>query len=174
MYAILQHGGHQYRVTAGDRLLVDRLPAEVGDTVSLEPVLFIADGEKATSEAAALRGASVTAVVVAHRRGHKVRVFSYKPKKRHRRTLGYRSQLTELRVEAVVPPKTEARAKQPKAEAPAKQPQGEAPAKQPRAKATTARPRAEVAKAAEAAPKTEAAPKPARKPTARRKPADGA
>jgi large subunit ribosomal protein L21 len=102
MYAILKHGGHQYRVTNGDRLLVDRLPAEVGATVTLEPVLLIADGDKATSDAAGLDGAHVTAVVVSHRRGHKIRVFSYKAKKRHRRTLGHRSQLTELRVEDVV------------------------------------------------------------------------
>ena len=163
MYAILQHGGHQYRVTAGDRLLVDRLPAEVGDTVSLEPVLFIADGESSTGDAAALRGASVTAVVVAHRRGHKIRVFSYKPKKRHRRTLGHRSQLTELRVEEVVAPKD--------GDKPAAKRQRAA--SEPAAKKAAQEP--EEAPVAETAPETEAAPaKPARKSTARRKPADGA
>ncbi|MBV8445227.1 MAG: 50S ribosomal protein L21 [Candidatus Dormibacteraeota bacterium] len=149
MYAILQHGGHQYRVTTGDRLLVDRLPAEVGDTVSLEPVLFLADGESSTGDTAALRGASVTAVVVAHRKGHKIRVFSYKPKKRHRRTLGYRSQLTELRVEAVVAPKD-----------------GDKPAAR--------RTRAKSEPAAEEATETAPATKPARKSPARKKAADGA
>jgi large subunit ribosomal protein L21 len=102
LYAILEHGGHQYRVTTGDRLLVDRLPADVGSTVRLEPVLFIGDGETTSADRASLSGAHVTAVVVAHRLGHKIRVFSYKPKKRHRRTLGYRSKLTELRVDTVV------------------------------------------------------------------------
>ena len=101
MYAILKHGGHQYRVAAGDRLLVDRLAAEIGSKVTLEPVLLVADGDGAQVGAAALAGAKVIATVVAHRRGRKLRVFTYKPKKRHRRTLGYRSQLTELVVEEV-------------------------------------------------------------------------
>ena len=101
MYAILKHGGHQYRVTAGDRLLVDRLPAEVGSTVTLEPVLLVGDGDGAEVGAGTVAGARVLATVVAHRRGRKLRVFTFKPKKRHRRTLGYRSQLTELRIDEV-------------------------------------------------------------------------
>ena len=104
MYAILKHGGHQYRVAPGDRLLVDRLTAEVGSRVTLEPVLMVADGDAiADVGTGALPGAHVLATVVAHRRGRKLRVFTYKPKKRHRRTLGYRSQLTELLVEEVAP-----------------------------------------------------------------------
>lgn len=101
MYAILKHGGHQYRVSPGDRLLVDRLVAEVGSTVTLEPVLLVADGDSAEVGPGAVSGAHVTATVVAHRRGRKLRVFTYKPKKRHRRTLGYRSALTELLIEDV-------------------------------------------------------------------------
>src|SRR5437879_8716009 len=97
-YAILKHGGHQYRVSAGDRLLVDRLTAEVGSTVTLEPVLFVANGAAADVGAGAVPDARVIARVVAHRRGRKLRVFTYKPKKRSRRTLGHRSQLTELRI----------------------------------------------------------------------------
>jgi len=97
-YAILKHGGHQYRVAAGDRLLVDRLSADVGSTVTLEPVLFVANGANSEIGAGAVAGARVIATVVAHRRGRKLRVFTFKPKKRHRRTLGYRSQLTELRI----------------------------------------------------------------------------
>ncbi|TMB92434.1 MAG: 50S ribosomal protein L21 [Chloroflexi bacterium] len=100
MYAILEHGGHQYRVTTGDRLLVDRIPAEIGSTVTLEPVLMVVEGG-AAEVGAGVSSASVTATVIAHRRGRKLRVFTYKPKKRRRRTMGYRSQLTELRVEEV-------------------------------------------------------------------------
>src|SRR5215472_16528362 len=102
MYAILKHGGHQYRVAPGDRLLVDRLTADVGSQVTLEPVLMVADGDAiADVGTGAVPGAHVLATVVAHRRGRKLRVFTYKPKKRHRRTLGYRSQLTELLIEEV-------------------------------------------------------------------------
>ena len=101
MYAILQHGGHQYRVASGDRILVDRIPVEVGSTVTLESVLLIGDGAESDVAKGSPLQASVTATVVAHRRGRKIRVFTYKPKKRHRRTLGYRSQLTELLIDDI-------------------------------------------------------------------------
>src|SRR5471032_1865948 len=89
MYAILQHGGHQYRVASGDRILVDRIPVEVGSTVTLESVLLLGDGAEADVAKGSPVEASVTATVIAHRKGRKIRVFTYKPKKRHRRTLGY-------------------------------------------------------------------------------------
>jgi len=115
MYAILQHGGHQYRVASGDRILVDRIPVEVGSTVTLESVLLLGDGAETDVAKGSPVEASVTATVIAHRRGRKIRVFTYKPKKRHRRTLGYRSQLTELLIEEVGRGKAEAK---PKAAAP--------------------------------------------------------
>jgi large subunit ribosomal protein L21 len=115
MYAILQHGGHQYRVASGDRILVDRIPVEVGSTVTLESVLLIGDGAETDVAKGSPVEASVTATVIAHRRGRKIRVFTYKPKKRHRRTLGFRSQLTELRIDEVARGKGGAR---PKATAP--------------------------------------------------------
>jgi large subunit ribosomal protein L21 len=115
MYAILQHGGHQYRVASGDRILVDRIPVEVGSTVTLESVLLIGDGAETDVAKGSPVEASVTATVIAHRRGRKIRVFTYKPKKRHRRTLGFRSQLTELRIDEVARGKDGAK---PKAKAP--------------------------------------------------------
>jgi large subunit ribosomal protein L21 len=102
MYAILQHGGHQYRVSPGDRLVIDRLTAEVGDVVALEPVLTVSDGADTTVGTPVVAGARVAAVVVGHSQGRKIRVFKYKAKKRFRRTQGHRSQLTELRIEAVL------------------------------------------------------------------------
>jgi large subunit ribosomal protein L21 len=102
MYAIVQHGGHQYRLAPGDRLVVDRLAAEVGSTVTLEPVLLLGGVQGEDSGLDAARGARVTAVVVGHRLGRKLRIFKYKPKKRHRRTRGHRSRYTELRVEALL------------------------------------------------------------------------
>ena len=103
MYAIVQQGGHQYRVSPGDRLVVDRLEAEVGSVVALEPVLLLhGDAGEATLGAPTVDGARVAAVVVAHTKGRKLRVFKYKAKKRYRRTQGHRSHLTELRVEALL------------------------------------------------------------------------
>jgi large subunit ribosomal protein L21 len=102
MYAILSHGGRQYRVSAGDRLLVDRLVAEVGSVVALEPLLLTGgEGEK-TAHGKDLEGMRVAATVVAHRRGKKLRIFKYKAKKRSRKVAGYRSDLTELRVESIL------------------------------------------------------------------------
>jgi large subunit ribosomal protein L21 len=102
MYAIVQQGGHQYRLAPGDRFLVDRMAAEVGSMIALEPVLLLGDADGAGSGIDAAAGARVAAVVVGHRLGRKLRVFKYKAKKRYRRTQGHRSRYTELRVEALL------------------------------------------------------------------------
>jgi large subunit ribosomal protein L21 len=186
MYAILQHGGHQYRVASGDRILVDRIPVEVGSTVTLESVLLIGDGAETDVAKGSPVEASVTATVIAHRRGRKIRVFTYKPKKRHRRTLGYRSQLTELRIDEVARGKADekpkAAAKPRKAAEPAKAEVAAAPA--PEGAAVAEAPEtATAALAVEDAPAEKvdekvAAKKPAaakpRAPRAKKDPADGA
>ncbi len=197
MYAILQHGGHQYRVASGDRILVDRIPVEVGSTVTLESVLLIGDGAETDVAKGSPVEASVTATVIAHRRGRKIRVFSYKPKKRHRRTLGYRSQLTELLIEEVgrgkpaAKPKASApkRAAAPKAAAKADPIEAEAEAVATEAAAIAVEAEvaeAEIAAAEEAvedaveaeveaaAAEKPAAPKRARTPKPKKEPADGA
>jgi large subunit ribosomal protein L21 len=102
MYAIVQQGGHQYRLAPGDRFLVDRMAAEVGSMIALEPVLLLGDADGAAAGVDAAQGARVAAVVVGHRLGRKLRVYKYKAKKRYRRTHGHRSRYTELRVEALL------------------------------------------------------------------------
>lgn len=101
MYAILSHGGRQYRVSAGDRLVVDRLEAEVGSVIALEPIL-LTGGDGATGLGREIEGMRVAATVVAHTRGRKLRIFKYKAKKRYRKVAGHRSDLTELRVESIL------------------------------------------------------------------------
>jgi len=101
-FAVVRHGGHQYRVTPGDRLVVDRLPSAVGDVIGLGPVLLLSDGNGVQVDAASLEGVRVAATVAGHRRGRKIRVFTFKPKKRHRRTLGFRAEQTELVVDRVL------------------------------------------------------------------------
>ena len=83
--------------------------------MTLESVLLLGDGAETDVAKGSPVEASVTATVIAHRRGRKIRVFTYKPKKRHRRTLGYRSQLTELLIDEVGRGKAQAK---PKAAAP--------------------------------------------------------
>jgi large subunit ribosomal protein L21 len=101
-FAVVRHGGHQYRVSAGDRLVVDRLPSAVGDVVGLEPVLLLSDGHGVQVDPASLEGIRVAATVAGHHRGRKIRVFTFKPKKRHRRTLGFRAELTDLVIDGVL------------------------------------------------------------------------
>jgi large subunit ribosomal protein L21 len=101
-FVVVCHGGHQYRVTPGDRLVVDRLPSAVGDVIGLGPVLLLSDENGVQVDAASLGGVRVAATVAGHRRGRKIRVFTFKPKKRHRRTLGFRAEQTELVVDRVL------------------------------------------------------------------------
>jgi large subunit ribosomal protein L21 len=96
MYAIVKTGGKQYRVEPGQRLLVERLSADVGATVSLEPVLYRA--EKVAFDEASLAGVRVNAKVLAHERGPKLRVFKFKPKRGYKRRTGHRQELTRIEV----------------------------------------------------------------------------
>lgn len=100
MYAVVTVGGHQHRVTTGDRLLVERCEAQVGSSILLSPVLFAVtdDGVVAPDK---LAHVAVEATVLGHPRGRKLYVFKYKAKKRYRKMRGYRSDLTEIRVSRV-------------------------------------------------------------------------
>ncbi len=96
--AVVISGGKQYRVAPGDRILVDRLAAEAGSELRLERVLMIADEKKTVVTPAELAGQLVTARVLGHRRGPKVDVIRYKPKKRVRVHRGSRADLTALEI----------------------------------------------------------------------------
>jgi large subunit ribosomal protein L21 len=96
VYAIVKTGGKQYRVERGQTLLVERLAAEQGSSVALEPILYRSDD--AVFDAAGLKKVKVTATVVAHERGEKLRVFKFKPKRGYKRRTGHRQELTRLHV----------------------------------------------------------------------------
>jgi len=96
MYAIVKTGGKQYRVSEGQSLLVERLPADEGATVELLPLLVV-DGED-VRDGEALSGASVAARVVAHERGPKLRVVKFKPKRGYKRRTGHRQNLTRIEI----------------------------------------------------------------------------
>lgn len=101
MYAVVKTGGKQYRVAAGDILEVEKLDGEVGDTVSLEEVLLVANGDTVQIGQPTVDGASVTAKITGQHRGNKVQVFRYRPKKRIRVRHGHRQYLTRLEIESV-------------------------------------------------------------------------
>jgi large subunit ribosomal protein L21 len=96
MYAIVKTGGKQYRVERGQTLLVERLAAEQGSSVALEPILYRSDD--AVFDAAGLKKVKVTAKIVAHERGEKLRVFKFKPKRGYKRRTGHRQDLTQIEV----------------------------------------------------------------------------
>jgi large subunit ribosomal protein L21 len=95
-YAIVKTGGKQYRVEQGQSLLVERLRADEGAKVSLEP-LFVRDGDKLADGGDAAK-ATVSAKVIAHERGPKIHVLKFKPKRGYKRRTGHRQELTRLEV----------------------------------------------------------------------------
>jgi large subunit ribosomal protein L21 len=96
MYAIVKTGGKQYRVERGQHLLVERLAAAEGESVALEPILY--RSEEAVFDKTGLQKVKVTAKVIAHERGEKLRVFKFKPKRGYKRRTGHRQELTRIEV----------------------------------------------------------------------------
>ena len=101
MYAIIRTGGHQYRVAPGDTIDVEKLEAQVGDTVELGEVLMFSGDDDVRVGAPVVEGAKVIATVVGQRKGEKLIVFKFKPKKRYRRKTGHRQQLTRLSIQEI-------------------------------------------------------------------------
>ena len=99
MYAIVKTGGKQYRVEQGQTLLVERLPAGDGEDVTLQPLLYV-DGSSVV-DGEELSKVSVTARVVGHERGPKLRIVKFKPKRGYKRRTGHRQELTRLEVTAL-------------------------------------------------------------------------
>ena len=101
MYAIVQSGGHQYRVTEGEVIEVHRLDAADGDTVELREVLMVGGSPKVRLGTPYIDGAVVRTTVVGERLGRKITVFKYKPKNRYRVKTGHRQQYTRLHIDAI-------------------------------------------------------------------------
>lgn len=177
MYAVIKTGGKQYRVQAGDLLVVEKLDGEPGAKVAFDQVLMIGEGDAVTVGAPVVEGASVSATLVETRKGEKVKIFKKIRRQGYRRTRGHRQTETVLRVTALagagksetwdgtvdLTPKAEldlrarnlARFIKAPVEAPAAAPKAAAPAKKAAAKAAPA--------------KAEAADKPAKKAPAKKK-----
>jgi large subunit ribosomal protein L21 len=96
MYAIVKTGGKQYRVQEGESLLVERLPADDGATVTLQPLLYV-DGDNVV-DGDDLAKVTVEARIVAHERGPKLRVVKFKPKRGYKRRNGHRQDLSRIEI----------------------------------------------------------------------------
>jgi large subunit ribosomal protein L21 len=101
MYAVIETGGKQYRVSEGDAINVEKLPHEVGDQVEFERVLLVSGDAGVTIGQPVVEGAKVVARVEAVERAPKIVVWKYKPKERYRRRQGHRQTYTRLRIEEI-------------------------------------------------------------------------
>ena len=104
IYAIIETGGKQYKVTPGQSIDVERLDVAEGNTVDLDRVLLIADGDKVTVGTPTIEGAKVIATSQGEGKGKKIIVFKYKPKVRYRRKMGHRQLYTSLTIDKIVEP----------------------------------------------------------------------
>jgi len=150
MFAIVRTGGKQYRVAAGDKIVVEKLAGNAGDTVTLSDVLFAGDG----GETKPTDGLTVAAEIVAQAKADKVTVFKKKRRHNYRRKRGHRQQLTILKIVAIGGKKAaEKKADKAKA-APAAKAEAAPAAKAEKAKAP--KPEAPAKGGAEAAPEAHA------------------
>ena len=98
MYAVIESGGKQHRVELGSEIQVDRLDVQTGESITLDRVLLVADGDESSIGQPVVDGATVSAQVLGQDRGEKIIVFKYKPKARTRVKNGFRAELTTLRI----------------------------------------------------------------------------
>ena len=102
MYAVIETGGKQYRVSEGDVVRVERLASEVGDEVSISDVHLVADGKNVHVGRPTVSGASVRGTIIEEGRGRKVVAFKKKRRKGYRRKIGHRQSFTALRIDKIV------------------------------------------------------------------------
>lgn len=147
MFAVVRTGGKQYRVAPGDKIVVEKLDGNAGDSVTLGDVLLAGEG----SDLKKTDGLTVSAEIIAQAKGEKVTVFKKRRRHNYRRKKGHRQQHTILRITAIGDKKAEPKAKPAKAEA-APAAKAEAPKKseKPAAEKKAAPAKAEKAPAAKA------------------------
>ena len=111
MYAVIEACGKQYKVSEGDIVFMERLESDEGSTVTFDKVMLVSDENKTNVGMPYVKNAKVTAVVVGHGKGKKIRVFKYKAKKNERKTRGHRWCYTKVQIEKIstsAPKKVEA------------------------------------------------------------------
>lgn len=100
MYAVIKTGGKQYRVTEGDHLRIEKLPGDIGATLTFDEVLMVG-GDKVAVGTPVVKGAKVTAEIIAQDRAKKVIVFKFRRRKNYRRKRGHRQPFTEIKITGV-------------------------------------------------------------------------
>jgi len=111
MYAVVTTGGKQYRVEAGSELVIERLTADVGSSITFDRVLLVGDGEAVTVGTPTVPGASVSGTVLREELGPKLIIFKFKQKATYRRKNGHRQHLTRVRIDEISTSDRRAKAK---------------------------------------------------------------
>jgi len=101
MYAVIKAGGKQYRVSAGQKLKVEQIPADIGATITFNEVLAVGSGADVVFGAPLVAGAKVDATVIEHGKGDKVRIFKMRRRKHYRKSQGHRQGYTEVFFSAI-------------------------------------------------------------------------
>ncbi len=102
MFAVIEIGGHQYRVKVGDQIQVEKLPVPAGAAVEIDRVLMVGEGEQVRIGRPVVPEARVRATALGHGKGEKIIVLKYRPgAKRYRRKQGHRQTYTVLRIDAI-------------------------------------------------------------------------
>lgn len=156
MYAVIKTGGKQYRVEPGNVFKIESIEAGVGESVTFDEVLMIADGDDITIGTPTIASAKVVAEVIAHGRAKKVEIIKFKRRKHHQKRTGHRQNFTQIQIQNINGKGTVAKKATPKAKTADKDEDAKATAKKPAAKKAAA-PKAETA------PKAAAEKKPAAK-----------
>jgi large subunit ribosomal protein L21 len=101
MYAVVNSGGKQYKVREGEILRVEKLPGEVGNPVTFDRILMVADGQDVNIGQPVLEGVAVKGHIVEQGQAKKILVFKYKRRKRYRRKRGHRQDFTAVRIDTI-------------------------------------------------------------------------
>lgn len=101
MYAVIFTGGKQYKVSEGETLRVEKIPGEIGSSVSFDRVLMFSDGKTIKVGQPTLTDVAVQGHIVEQGKAKKVIVFKYKKRKRYRKKLGHRQQYTALQIDTI-------------------------------------------------------------------------
>jgi large subunit ribosomal protein L21 len=98
MFAIIRTGGKQYRVEKNDKLEIEKLDVDAGDTITFDDVLFVNDGKTAKVGEPVVKGATVVATVITQKRAPKIIIFKKKRRQNYRRKNGHRQHLTLVQI----------------------------------------------------------------------------
>jgi len=101
MYAVFKTGGKQYRASQGDRLRIEKLDAEVGDSVEFDQILLVGVGSDIKVGAPLVAGSKIAAKVTAQGRGKKIEVIKFKRRKNYKRHHGHRQSYTEVEITSI-------------------------------------------------------------------------